>query len=201
MKLIIKIREINYADVAVKVMPLLEQAVQKQNNAIGKTISALSQLPQSLIYRIFETIPELQKNEIVAAFAMENRETICRTINKMSQAYEIGVMIDDFTMNPALEIIAVADSVDYLCIVNRFLPMIREKLLSMGGMAAVLRPVIQMASAEQICGLIDRILGERKDAFVASMIQQNQQMLISAIENAARKQDISLKIDSIILQA
>ena len=48
MKLTIQLDELNYGDVAVKAMPILRQTAQKQNNAVGKTIAAISQLPVDL---------------------------------------------------------------------------------------------------------------------------------------------------------
>ena len=60
--------------------------------------------------------------------------------------------------------------------------------------------VIRNASAEQIVGLLDRFVGDNKEAFLASLINQNQKTIISAIEDAAQKQNIRLKINSILLE-
>lgn len=201
MKLTIKLDEINYGDVAVKAMPFLRQAAQKQNNAVGKTVAAISQLPDDLIYNIFDAIPMEQKNEIVAAFAMENKEKILAAINKMSKDYKIGVTLSNYAMNKELGLSAIVSEIDYQTIAERFLPEIREKLLNMGGMVAFLRPVIEKASAEQVCGLLDKILGKNKESLIASLINKNQQKLISLIEDAAKKQNIDLKINSIIVEA
>lgn len=42
MKVTIEIQEINYGDVAVKMMPLMARTAQNQNSAIEKTIVAVS---------------------------------------------------------------------------------------------------------------------------------------------------------------
>lgn len=201
MKLTIKLDEISYGDVAVKAMPFLRQAAQKQNNAVGKTIAAISQLPYDLIYSIFDAIPMERKNEIVAAFVMENKEKILAAINKMSKDYKIGVTLSNYAMNQELGLSAIVSEIDYQTIAERFLPEIREKLLNMGGMVAFLRPVIEKASAEQVCELLDKILGKNKESLIASLINKNQQKLISLIEDAAKKQNIDLKINSIIVEA
>lgn len=200
MKIIVKIKEINYGDVAVKAMPFLKKAAQSQNNAVGKTIAAVSQLPDDLIYNIFDVIPMEQKNDIVAAFAMENKEKILAAVNKMSKDYKIGVMLSNYALNQELELAAVVSEIDYQAIAERFLPEIREKLLSMGGMVGFLKPVIEKASAEQVCGLLDKILGKNKDAVIASLINMNQQKLISLIEETAAKQNIRLKVASVFLE-
>ena len=71
----------------------------------------------------------------------------------------------------------------------------------MGGFVAMLRPVIQRASAEQLCGLLDQFVGDNKDAFLASLFNQNQKMLIAVIEAAAEKQNVRLRISSVFVEA
>ena len=142
-----------------------------------------------------------RKNEIVAAFAMENKEKILAAVNKMSKDYKIGVTLSNYAMNQNLELSAIVGEIDYQTIAERFLPEIREKLLNMGGMVSLLKPVIEKASAEQICGLLDKILGTKKEALIASLINKNQQKLISLMEDTVRKQNIDMKINSIIVEA
>lgn len=201
MKLTIKLDEINYGDVAVKAMPFLCQAAEKQSGAAGKTMAAIAQLPDRLIYEIFDAIPMDQKNEIVAAFAMENRENILNAANKLSADHKIGVTLADCRVDQDLECIALSDKIDYEILAERFLPEIREKLLGMGGMAGFLRPVIEKASAQQICGLLDKLFGNKKEVLIASLINKNQQKLIFLIEDAVKKQNINLKINSIAVEA
>lgn len=67
----------------------------------------------------------------------------------MSEENRIGVTISDFAMSQDLKIKAVADSIDYPCIVDRFLQAIREKLMGMGDMVAWLRPMIENAVEKQ----------------------------------------------------
>lgn len=201
MEITVKIEEINYGDVAVKAMPFLRKAAQKQNNAVGKTIMAISDLPDSLIYDLFDAIPVEQKNEIVAAFAMENKAKVLSAVNKLSEDHKIGVTLSDYSVDQRLEFAAVVDKIDYQAIADRFLPEIREKLLNMGGMVSFLHPVIEKASAEQVCRLLDKILGKNKESLIASLINKNQQKLISLVEDTAKKQTINLKIAAIIVEA
>ena len=69
MKLTINLNEINYGDVAVKMMPLLGKEEMYFSEAVGKTLNAIAALPENLIREIFEVIPAEQKNEIVVALA------------------------------------------------------------------------------------------------------------------------------------
>ena len=104
-------------------------------------------------------------------------------------------------MDQNLTIAAEVYEIDYISILDRFLPEIRSKLLSMGRLVVMFRPMIQNASAAQIVGLLDRFVGDNKEVFLASLVNQNQKKLISAIEDAADKQNIRLKISAIVLEA
>lgn len=200
MRLTIKLDEINYGDIAIKSMPLLGQSAQSYPGAVGMTMDAIAQLPEMLIRDIFDAIPVEQKNEIISSFAMEHKDRILHVTNVLSERHGIGVTFADCSVDRELSIVAEVREIDYRCIVDRFLPVIREKLLAMSGMAAfMLRPVIQIAPVDQILGLLDRFTGSR-DAFFASLINQNQQGLISAIEGAAEKQNIRMKIKSVHME-
>lgn len=167
---------------------------------MGEVIAAIAALPGGLIHDIFNAIPVEKKNGIVASLAMENREKVLNIINSLSKENQIGVTLDDFTVNREFEIEAEISEIDYLSIVNSFLPVIRKNLLEMGGMTVILRPVIEHAPAERIVGLLDRFVGDNKNAFMASLINCNQHILISSIENIARSQKIYLEIESIFVE-
>lgn len=197
MEIILKIQQLNYGDAAVRVLPLLGKTAAGRADAVGKTIAAISELPERLIYDIFDAIPAEQKNEIIACFVEEHRGSLLHAINKFSEQHRLGVSVADVAVNRELEIRAVVDRIDYKCIVERFLPKIREKMLNMGVVAAFLRPVIQSANADQICGLLERMLGDTKDAFLVSLLNQNQLVLIDLVEKSAEKQKIRMTIASL----
>lgn len=200
MKLTIKLDEINYGDVAVKVVPLTAKLKKVDSVAVGMLMDSIAFLPEKLIRDIFEAIPDEEKNEIIAEFAMENKARILSRMNVLSDQYKLGLKLVDCSFDRNLNITAEVSEIDYVSIVDRFLPAIRTKLLSLGGLVAMFRPMIQNASAEQLLGLLDRFVGDNKEAFLASLINQNQQTLISAIEDAAQKQNIRLRINSIALE-
>lgn len=201
MKLTIKLDELNYGDVAVRAMPLLTQSIDAFQGAVGMLVAAASvYLPEELIRNVFDAIPEERKNEIIAEFAAEHKDRILRTVNELSKKHKIGVNLNDLTIDPNLTVVAQIGKIDYVCIADRFLPIIKEKLLNKGGLVVMFRPMIQNASAEQIVGLLDRFVGDNTDAFLASLVNQSPRTLISAIEDAADKQNIRLKISAIVLE-
>ena len=200
MKLTIKLDEINYGDVAVRAIPLLRHSARNIDGSVGRMAVAITNLPENLIRDIFDTIPTYEKNEILAGFAVEHKGRILNTLNNLSVNYKLGLQLKDFTVNQNLTIRAEVGEIDYISIVDSFLPEIRSKLLSMGGLVVMFRPMIQNASAEQIVGLLDRFVGDNKEAFLVSLVNQNQKKLISAIEDAVDKQNIRLKISEIVLE-
>ena len=201
MKLTIKLDEINYGDVAVKAMPLLRHSAGNIHGTVGRMAAAITNLPENLIRDIFDAIPAYEKNEILADFAVEYKSRILSTLNNLSGHYKLGLQLKDFTVDQNLTIRAEVGEIDYISIVDRFLPEIRSKLLSMGGLVVMFRPMIQSASAEQIVGLLERFVGDNKEVFLVSLVNQNQKKLISAIEDAVDKQNIHLKISTIVLEA
>lgn len=201
MEVKIRIAEIDYGEVAVKVLPMLKKKTETDEGAMAKLLSAIVQLPSELIGDIFEAIPMEQKNEIVSGFAEENKARLLCAINKLAEKNEIGISMSHFSMSRNLEIAAEVEIIDDLRLVNKFLPVIKEKLLAMGSVPGMLRPVIERASADQICSLLNRFAGTNKGAFLASLINQNQNRLITLLEDAAGRQNIHLKIGSVSVQA
>ena len=201
MKLTIKLDEINYGDAAVRAIPLLRHSAGNIDGSVGRMAVAITNLPENLIRDIFDAIPAYEKNEILASFAVEYKDRILNTLNDFSRHYKLGLQLNDFTVDQNLTIAAELYEIDYISILDRFLPEIRSKLLSMGRLVVMFRPMIQNASAAQIVGLLDRFVGDNKEVFLASLVNQNQKKLISAIEDAADKQNIRLKISAIVLEA
>ena len=203
MKLTIKLDEINYGDVAVRLMPALGKREMVFSIGVGKLLNAIAALPENLIRDIFDAIPAEQKNEIVSFFVVENKSKILWTIDEMLYKNRIAIKLVDYTMDQDLTLTAEIGDINYDRIVERFLPLIREKLMiraTMNPMMIMLLPVIQNASANQIVRLMNQVVGN-KDDFLASLVNQNQKNLIAAVEDAAQKQNIRLKINSIILGA
>ena len=202
MKLTIKLDEINYGDVAVRAMPLVTQSADACHGAVGMIVAAASvYLPENLIRSSLDAIPEERKDEIIAQFVMEHNDRILRNVNELSEKYKIGVDLKKLTIDRNLTAVAEIRKLDYICIVDRFLPIIKEKMLNIyPSLTFVFHSSIMFASAKQIVSMLGWFPVGNKETFLASLINQNQQNLISAIEDAAQKQNIRLKINSIILE-
>lgn len=200
MELTLKIDKINYGDIAVKLLPKMCSSVKLDSEALQLTMGAIGGLPDYLVRSVFDAIPVEQKNTILAAFASEHREEILKFLNNLLEQNQIGIELSDFELWSDLMVTAQTERIDYPVLVERFLPNLKELLLSQGGVVAMMRPLIRKASAEQVCGLLDQFLGARKDEILASMVNQNQRALISRMEDMAKKQDIDLTLTSLELK-
>ena len=127
----------------------------------------------------------------------DNREKILNAINKLSMDNRIGISLADLTIDRELETESEISEIDYTFIVDTFMPVVRKKLLETGSLAAMLKPVIERASAGGLVKIMERVFGNGKNAFLLSLINRNQHVLISNIESIVEKQGIHLGIESI----
>ncbi len=200
MKLTVKVEEINCSDLAVRLLPLLYQATEGREDTKSRLISAVAQLPEELLRQMFDAIPEETKRDLLSSGIAEYQEKLLQAANQLLADGRIGLHLAALAADETLEISAVVDQLDYACLVERFLPMLQEKLLSMGGMVKLMHPLIRSATADQMVGLLDHILGERKEAFLVNLINQHSQTLEMLAENAARNERVHLKLAAIVLE-
>lgn len=194
MRLYIKIDQIDYADVALVAQGMLEKPFSNRTDAIAMAVYTVSRLSEDLIRDLFNEISNERMSMLLAAFAKEYKCKILSAGNELLVKNHLGAKIDDFDVTPDLKVSVNVAEIDYPSIVERFLPMIKEKLMGMGGAVVLLRPVIQNASAPQVCGLLDTLLGRNKESFIVALVNQYSDKLVSTIEDAAAKKNITLKI-------
>lgn len=194
MELSFKIEEINYGDVVLAAKPFLLKTFENRTDAVAMAATTAAGLSPKLIRVMMAEITDEKINQLIAAFAAEYKPKILSAVNELSEKKKLGVQLEDFEVSPGLDVWAKAESIDYPSLVGRFLPVVKEKLLNMGGPAALLRPVIQNASASQICGLMDKLLGSRKETFIVNLINQNAEKLVATVEKTAAQKKVRLKI-------
>ena len=197
MKINIRVRELNYGDLAVLAMPVLHRAASRRTGAAAMMLEAWTQLPDHMIRSISETIPEETKREILVESAAESRGRLTEYVNALLAKHRMGITVSEIILNRQLEITAKVKEIDYPCLVEKYLPEVREKLLELGGMVKLLHPVIRKASAQELCSLLDRFCSSQKEFLLPSLINQNQKVLISRMETLAQNQGIRLKIESV----
>ena len=76
MKLNIQIKEIDFSDVIMKVMPVLREKAPNDGSAISKIISVITQLPAEVICTMLDAVSREDKHEIVALLVRDNHEKL-----------------------------------------------------------------------------------------------------------------------------
>ena len=194
MELRFKIEEINYGDVVLAAKPYLLKTFANRTDAVAMAATTAAGLSPKLIRVMMAEITDERMSELISVFTTEYKEKIISMVNDLSAKQKLGVKIGDFEVTPDLEIWAKTAQVDYPSVVERFLPLVKEKLLNMGGPVALVKPMIQNASAAQICGLMDKLLGSKKEAFNINLINQNGEKLVSVVEKKAAQKKVRLKV-------
>ena len=104
MHLHLKLKTINYGDIAVKAMPML---VERQGGFPGFTgliLDAFAGLPEGLVREVFDTLSVERKNQIVAAFASEKKNQILSLLNRVSAERGLGVTLSDYEVGDDLSV-------------------------------------------------------------------------------------------------
>ena len=201
MKLSIKIDELDYGDIFIKLARFSAAAPGDYSGPFGAKVSQMAQLPSYQIRDALSQLSDAEKAGLLSGFTTECKDTLIQIINNELNHQRIQVTLTDFAIDQELNIIAHLGQLDYPSLVSRFLPAVRRRLLKMGGPAALLRPLIEKASAEQICGIMDRLAGSNKDAFLVTLINQNQSKFISFIEKTAKKEYLRVTVESLRAEA
>ena len=208
MQIKIKISRINYSDIAVAALPYARQNTAQWGNSIASVIAALTGHPQEEIRRQLDTLTAEQVRELVDAvppetiqMALSNIVTdhsgkIVNMINALSASENLGITVSSVSLSADLTAKLEVSRIDYPVVVEKFLPGLKKSLLSAGGVPSLLRPMIEKASVPQICALLDRLPGD-KDTLLATLINQNQQRLISKVQEIVEGAGVQLTVESL----
>lgn len=203
MKLTAKISELNYGDAAVAAMPILGKTA-RNDTAVGKILTAITQLPQEMIRQVFDSIPQVDKNEIIAMLASENQERLVRFCRHMLNNNGFDMTLQEISISKDLEITIWIDEINYHSLVKKFLPMVKEKMadyvLGHGWVGKRMAPKIMNGSADLVCEIFDKFPQDAKNRIVENIFNQNQKKLMAFFENTAQKSGIELKLESLRME-
>ena len=149
MQIKIEISRIGYEDIGAAALPFAQKN-PAWAEPLANAIAALAEVPAE------------KKNEVVAEFVTAHNEQIVNTINDLLTKKELGVNVSGLSVSQPLVISLEVDRIDYPRVIAKFLPTVKKSLLKMGGAVKLLHPMIEKASAEQICGILDRIPGNKE---------------------------------------
>lgn len=199
MKIKVNIEELNYGDVAVQAMPIIRSHIEQTDDAMSAILLAVTQLPDPLVHQIFDTVSEQQKNLIVSLLVEENQQTILNGIAAFLDKNQIGVKIGQLCVTEQLEVLLEVTDIDYVGLIQRFLPLTGERLESGVGVAGLLSRLAGggIHSVQTILGFIPQ---DGKDNLAAYLINLNQQLIAGWIMSEMQNKHIQLKIKEIVAE-
>lgn len=201
MEIKIRIGEIDYGSIAEKAMPLLYQKAESMEGAAGKLLSAITHMPTTLIYELFDVISEAEKNEIVALLVKENQKRIVDIANGQLHDNGIGISVEGLSVTPDLEVRLAVGSIDYSGLIIRVLPLVMDRLKGATGPAAPLLSRLAGATPGQIRGILTFLPQSTKDTAAVYLLNQNHERIISMISDTAQKHGVGFTISALTVEA
>lgn len=201
MEIRFKIGQIDYGTIAAKAMPLLGRKAETMEGAVGKLLSAIAHLPTVLIYELFDAIPEVEKNGIVASLVEENQERIVGIANGQLHDKDIGISVESLSVTPDLQIRLAIGSIDYSGLIIKALPLVRDKLAAATGPTAPLLSKLSGATPSQIQGILAFLPQGTKDAAAIYLLNQNHERILSMISGTAQKHGIGFAVSELSVEA
>ncbi len=92
MEIKLKVENIDYGELAVKLLPLVNDKLKESNNAVVKLLSGVAKMPPSIIKTTINALPQENKDEVVAFLINKNKEKIKGAFIKF--AHENGIAFD-----------------------------------------------------------------------------------------------------------
>lgn len=201
MEIRFKIDELDYGTIAAKAMPLLCKKAETMEGAVGKLLSAITHLPTALIFELFDSIPEAEKNEIVALLVEENQKLIVSIANGQLRDKDISISVEGLSVTPDLQIRLTIGSIDYSGLIIKALPLVRDKLAGATGSAAPLLSRLSGATPSQIQGILAFLPQGTKDAAAVYLLNLNHERIISMISGTAQKHGIGFAVSDLSVEA
>ena len=199
MKIKVNIEELNYGDVAVQAMPIIRSHIEQTDDAMSAILLAVTQLPDPLVHQIFDTVSEQQKNLIVSLLVEENQQTILNGIAAFLDKNQIGVKIGQLCVTEQLEVLLDVKDIDYVGLIQRFLPLVSQRL-EQGEGASGLLSRLTGAGVHSVRTILAFIPQDGKDNLAAYLINSNQQLIAGWIMSEMQNKHIQLKIKEIVAE-
>jgi hypothetical protein len=148
MKLRIQIKEIDFCDVILKAMPVLQEKASNDGSAISKIVSVVTQLPHEVIRTMLEAVSQEDKCEIVALLVRDNKEKLHQALSQLLKKNEIDVSLDEMSLSEELELRVTVGNLNYAALVAKYLPAIREGLMNQDNpVTAMLAALLKLPGA------------------------------------------------------
>lgn len=97
-KLEIKIRDVDYSDIADKVIPIVLQKLNEKDdksNKLVKILAGMKGLPNKIVKAALAVLPQQTKDELAVHFLSEYKADIVTYMNRMAEEKQIAIEIEE----------------------------------------------------------------------------------------------------------
>lgn len=194
MKLRIQIKEIDFCDVILKTIPVLQEKAPNDGSAISKIISVVTQLPHEVIHTMLEAVSQEDKCEIVALLVRENKEKLHQALSQLLKKNEIDVSLDEVSLSNDLALNIEVSNLNYAALAAKFLPLVRDGLIIGENPAVEMLHAVLKLPGMLLYGALAKIPQNKKDEAVAYLINKNKDRIIAKLEEMMANQDIHIRL-------
>lgn len=200
MKLRIQIKEIDFCDVILKTIPVLQEKAPNDGSAISKIISVVTQLPHEVIHTMLEAVSQEAKCEIVALLVRENKEKLHQALSQLLKKNEIDVSLDEVSLSNDLALNIEVSNLNYAALAAKFLPLVRDGLIIGENPAVEMLHAVLKLPGMLLYGALAKIPQNKKDEAVAYLINKNKDRIIAKLEEMMANQDIHIRLGDLTVE-
>lgn len=194
MKINIQLKEIDFADVILKAMPLLQEKAPQDDSAISKIISTVTQLPSNVIRTMVDAVSQEDKCEIVALLARDNEQKIMNLLSQLLKQNDIDVSLDGMSLDEKLELRLTVSNLNYAALAAKYLPFVRNSLIIDENPAFAMLAALLKLPGFLLYGALEKIPQDKKDEAVAYLVNKNKDRIIAKIEGMLIKQGMHIRL-------
>jgi len=99
-KVEIKIRDIDYGDIADKVIPIVLQKLNEKDepSKLVKILAGMKGMPNKIVKAALSVLPQQTKDELAVHFLSEYKADIVACINRMAEENQIAIEIEEVSI-------------------------------------------------------------------------------------------------------
>ncbi len=97
-KLEIMIKDVDYGDIADKVIPVVLQKLSEKGDKtskLAKVLAGMKGMPNKIVKAALSVLPQQTKDELAVYFLSEYKEDIISYVNRMAEDKQIAIEIEE----------------------------------------------------------------------------------------------------------
>lgn len=197
LKINIQIKKIDFYDVVVKAMPVLQEKMSNDGNAICKIISVFSELPDDVIGIMLNAVSQEDKYEIVALLVRDNKEMLMQMLSQMLKDNDVDASLDELSLSNQMDLSIAVSNLNYAALAEKYLPLVHNSLIPDENPAMAMFAALLKLPAMLMYATLAKIPQNKKDEAVAYLMNKNKDKIIAKFEELCGKQGIHIRLDDL----